>query len=82
MLVARLEIWPFGNMRDARLLGTITIANDGTGDVGLGNYTARVSDINSDSQLLETKVQAFPRKLGAVALLSAVLKNLYRGYNG
>ncbi len=38
MLVVKVELWPHGQESQARTLGTIRIANDGTGTPRRGNY--------------------------------------------
>lgn len=43
MLVIRYEIWPGGDQEKRRILGTIAIANDGTGDHNTGNYKYTVT---------------------------------------
>lgn len=43
MIVVRVELWPGGRKAEARLLGTATITNDGTGTPELGNYDVALS---------------------------------------
>ena len=43
MLVCRIEIWPHGSFARRRTLGTLVIANDGTGDQEIGHYDCAVA---------------------------------------
>ncbi|MEW6330190.1 MAG: hypothetical protein AB1560_01885 [Pseudomonadota bacterium] len=43
MIRVTIEMLPLGNESRKRHLGTVTIANDGTGTRGLGNYKVRLS---------------------------------------
>ena len=38
MIHVRIELWPGGDKRRAKLLGAMNIANDGTGNEAVGNY--------------------------------------------
>ena len=74
MLRVIVEIVPGGFGR-ARRLGTMYIANDGTGDVMSGNYTVKATTDRDDDRYGEVK--DYPRlrtnvwRLVARALLSA-----------
>jgi len=43
MLVCRIEIWPNGSFARRRTLGTVVIANDGTGTQEIGHYDCAVA---------------------------------------
>ncbi len=43
MVVVRIELWPEGDPKKARLLGVATLTNDGTGDTKYGNYDVKLS---------------------------------------
>lgn len=43
MIVCRIEIWPRGRRHLRRTLGTIVIANDGTGTQEIGHYDCAVA---------------------------------------
>jgi hypothetical protein len=43
-MVARLEIWPFGNYKERRGIATIKIANLGTAHDGLTEYAVVLQD--------------------------------------
>lgn len=43
LVVVKVELWPHGNEANARTLGRIEIANDGTGTLTHGNYDVRLS---------------------------------------
>ena len=42
MLVVKIELWPHGDKSQAKLLGRLDIANDGTGNSSWGNYITRL----------------------------------------
>jgi hypothetical protein len=42
MIYVRIELWPFGNQKEARLIGEVVVANVG-GDHEHGEYEVRVS---------------------------------------
>lgn len=42
MIYIRIELWPFGNHRQAKLLGEMVVANVG-GDADMGEYDIRAS---------------------------------------
>jgi len=43
MLVVKIELWPKGDKSKAETIGVLTIANDGTGSTGSGNYDCALS---------------------------------------
>jgi hypothetical protein len=43
VIVAKIELWPNGDEKAARLLQVVTITNDGTGTAEAGNYNVEVS---------------------------------------
>lgn len=44
MIAIKVEIWPFGEKREARTIGRMYIANDGSGTRETGNYIIKVTD--------------------------------------
>ncbi|AMP15524.1 hypothetical protein CPter291_3287 [Collimonas pratensis] len=70
---------PRGDETKARHMGTVEIANDGTGDQALGNYKVRLSRMDSPTRAWKSgAIRAFNRKtrgphdLLLLALLSTV----------
>lgn len=43
MLVCRIELWPVGNFKRRRTIGTVVIANDATGTAEAGNYSCALA---------------------------------------
>lgn len=48
-----------------RLLATVTIANDGTGDAKTGNYNVKAR-VGSRGKMREARVEGFPRRTKTV----------------
>lgn len=72
----QIELWPGGDERRKRTLGTGTITNVGTGTLTQGNYFADFRDA-AGRTWKHTTVAGFPRKrLLGWDLLYRVLKNL------
>ena len=44
MIKVTVELWPDGNLHKAKILGTMVIANDGTGSTQRGNYQIMCSE--------------------------------------
>lgn len=74
MLRVTVELLPLGVESKRRTLGTVTIANDGSGSATSGNYDVKV--LSSNGRMLRRgRVLRFPRKrLGATQLLLRALK--------
>lgn len=67
MIHIRIELWPLGDKTRSRLLGTIDIANDGTGTRELGNYFVKTA--NALGQVWRTgHVNGWPRMKYKMAL--------------
>ncbi len=63
MIRVTIQLLPFGNEANARHLGTIDIANDGTGTAERGNYKVRLAGFRGPhSRWREGAVRDFPRK--------------------
>ena len=63
MIRVTIHILPMGDAERARHLGTIDIANDGTGTAEHGNYKVRLSKFKSAHSLWrEGAVRGFPRR--------------------
>lgn len=78
MLMVKLEMWPRGDASKAYSLGTIAIANAGTGSETQGDYSVQLSGrpehFKRRGNWREGLVKAFPRKrLGAYDLLLRAL---------
>lgn len=63
MIRVTIELLPFGLERGRKHLGTIDIANDGTGTAERGNYKVRLAGFRGPhSKWREGAVRDFPRK--------------------
>ena len=86
MIRVTIELWPKGDRRRARHLGTVAISNDATGTLTRGNYVVRLSRRKQpESPWRTARVERFPRRrLGPYwALRAAVgLRNVSGGGNG
>lgn len=75
MIVINVELWPRGDSGRRKDLGTIYIANDGTGELNSGNYKARFLGAGGRKLKRSAEVRAFPRQSkGAFHLLRLVLQ--------
>jgi hypothetical protein len=79
MIRVTIQLIPRGDETKARHMGTVEIANDGTGDQALGNYKVRLSRMDSPTRAWKTgAIRGFNRKtrgphdLLLLALLSIV----------
>jgi hypothetical protein len=79
MIHVRIEMWPLGDQSEARHMGTIEIANDGTGTREEGNYKVRLSRMDSPTRAWKSlaikgfnRVTRGPHDLLLLALLSGV----------
>lgn len=71
MLIAHLEIWPFGDVGARETIKTITIANDGTGTPEIGNYTIIFHGATNEKMTIKN----WPRtKKDALDLLAEAIK--------
>ncbi len=87
MVYVRIELWPKGDKREARLLQELTIANDGTGTVMSGNYVGALShsttykgdgledpnDPPKEAVWKRGRVVAFPRRWSPTRLVAKML---------
>lgn len=73
MLRVTIELVPYGNEDEAREIGKMLIANDGTGDYRTGNYAFVYTYTDRDSQVARGTVHKFPRSLGAWSLVKKIL---------
>lgn len=79
MLILTLEIWPFGQKKDRRKLGTMTISNIG-GTHEAGDYEVMFEQPNRPA--MHTYLSGYKRSLGAWTLvLQAMLQLLSFGGN-
>ena len=62
MIYVRIEIWPRGDKKKAKLLGQAFIANDATGTPTRGNYKAIMTD-KRNRPFRAAIVKNFPRKV-------------------
>lgn len=77
MIRVTVELLPHGDASRARHLGTMTIANDGTGTLQRGNYTATLSKWGQPNAVWKHgRVVNFDRKRrGAWDLMLQVLRS-------
>jgi hypothetical protein len=78
MIRVTIEMLPLGDVTKARHMGTIEIANDGTGDAKTGNYKVRLSRMDSPKRAWKTgAIRNFSRTLtGPHDLLLCALMSL------
>ena len=83
MIVVRVELWPFGEQKNASTLGIMCVANDGSGTKTKGNYKAMAFAKGSRVKIWkDTEIKNFPRKkLLHWDLLYRVLKKRVGGRN-
>lgn len=83
MIVIRIELWPKGFKEKARELGTVVIANDGTGTNDSGNYDCALSNagffVNKPGSWKGGKVTGYRRSLSPYHLLQMALNACLRG---
>jgi hypothetical protein len=72
MLRVTIDLIPYRDEKLKRTIGTVTIVNDYTGDVNLGNYDYT---IQSDSNCFHGEINKFKREKGAWSLLKEILKH-------
>jgi hypothetical protein len=89
MIRVTIELFPLGGELGRRTLGTIDIANDGSGDGLTGNYKAKLMKSEEYAKkpgIWKTaEVEGFPRsRLGPYDLVFRVLENAvgYRNRSG
>ncbi|KKL45175.1 hypothetical protein LCGC14_2358270 [marine sediment metagenome] len=77
------ELWPGGDERRKRLLGVVSISNDGTGTYARGNYRIMLRrGTPATGKLRCTEVFDFPRKTRSVfQLLRWALNRLHKEKN-
>jgi hypothetical protein len=85
MIRVTIEMLPLGNESKKRHLGTVTIANDGTGTRGLGNYIVRLSRRGKPDSTLKTeritgfrRLQFGPYELLLLALAATVGQRFFK----
>lgn len=83
MLVIKVELWKWGNKEDAKEIGRMYIANDGTGSSRRGNYDAWICRKGSTerpphgSYTRKGRVEDYPRKSYIVwKLIKRALNNI------
>lgn len=81
MIRVTVEVVPFGVEQNAHTVGTVYIANDGTGDRDLGNYSVWL-DVdprgNRASNVHDTRMAGFRRFKRADGYLACVERALYK----
>lgn len=83
MLRVKIELWPGGQEANKRDMGTLTIANDGSGDQDMGNYAFSISKWENKGIWKQGEVKGFNRiKFGAWDLLFRVLREALGFRNG
>lgn len=73
MLRVTLEVVPFGVEEEAKVIGTMLIANDGTGGYSVGNYAYALTYTDRPSDVATGTVKNFSRSLGAWSLVKKIL---------
>jgi len=73
MLRVTIELVPFGVEAEARKIGTMVIANDGTGSSRVGNYAYAFTYADRDAEVATGTIKNFPRSLGAWSLVRKIL---------
>ena len=73
MLRVTVELVPHGEEDRAYTIGTMLIANDGTGSLGYGNYGFAYCNTDNDNVIAIGTLQNFPRHLGAWQLIKRAL---------
>ncbi len=73
MIRVRVDLVPFGNEDQAKEIGQLVLANDGSGNEFTGNYVFVYAD-NSGTEY-EGSVKDFPRRQGIWELLAECLSN-------
>jgi hypothetical protein len=76
MLKLTLEVLPYGQPRWQRHLGILTIANDGTGTLALGNYDIEFTGGILPQRVMRGRVEGFPSDSGPLALVHEALTAL------
>jgi|WetSurSiteA1Bulk_404760.scaffolds.fasta_scaffold211678_2 hypothetical protein len=69
MILVRIELCPFGEEKDKKLIEEIRIGNDGTGDNIIGNYKFITSVSKKRGSL-----KNFFRSRGAIELVKDILR--------
>lgn len=78
MIVVKIELWPHGDQSQAKQIGWVDIANDGTGDVVESSYKVSVRHggkyFGKAGFYRIGKVNAFKRELSPYHLVSRALQ--------
>ena len=69
----RVDLVPFGNEDEAKEIGQLVLANDGSGNAFTGNYVFVYADNHGEEH--EGSVKDFPRKQGIWELIEECLSN-------
>ncbi len=72
MIVVTVELWPFGDPANIKVLERLTISNDGTGDATTGNYF--VVATNDHHGPWTGNVENHPRRLSPWYLVLKALR--------
>lgn len=81
MLRLRLELVPFGNESEAQTIGSMVIANDGTGDYRWGNYVYAFKE-NSSEEVISGYISDHYRGQGAWNLVKRILNSPHENDEG
>ena len=74
MIYIPIELWPYGDKKRKRTIGSAIIVNDGTGTVETGNYNITIGD---DMGYVERyRVEGFERKRPIWDLLYEILRKV------
>jgi len=81
MLRITIEIVPFGNEEEQRILSIINIINDGTGSPRYGNYKVKRINFNKENQFPandEFEIKKYNRYDGYLKLIQKVINKFVR----
>ena len=73
MIRVRVDLVPFGNEDEAKEIGQLVLANDGSGNAFTGNYVFVYADDSGREH--EGSVKDFPRRQGIWELIAECLSN-------
>ena len=74
MIYIPIELWPYGDKKRKRTIGSAIIVNDGTGTVETGNYNIAITDDKDNTK--RYRVEGFERKRPIWDLLYEILKKV------
>lgn len=77
MIIITIEIIPFGDLEKKKVIGKLTLWNDGSGNVTIGNYEWIYNKKNKDQTCLYSgTVKQFNQSRGMGSLLKKILTQI------